>query len=133
MSQNKNIVYIAVVALIAVVTIIVSLAAAIPAISDLQRAGDVSADRERFLSDSGSASGEEDRQARAYNDRIAGYESDFEIAPYEDQLTLAGNSSMMAWLDVPSVGISLPICRGASRGGDIGAGHLADSALPLAR
>ena len=130
---RKDLVITGAIIAVAVVVVFISLAAAIPAISDLQRAGDVAADRERFMAISGSTAegyAEAAKQAEAYNARIAGYEAKFTIWPYEKQLEYVPGGEM-AWLDVPSVGISIPIYKGASRSGDLGAGHLADTALPV--
>ncbi len=73
-------------------------------------------------------------QAQRYNAWLAGGSSADDAAglvPYEQQLRTE-SASMMAWLEVPSISMKLPIYHGTGEDElTAGVGHLEDSSLPV--
>lgn len=75
-------------------------------------------------------------QAQRYNAQLAGGTAEDErgageIMPYEQQLR-SDNATMMAWLEIPSIELRLPIYHGTGEAElSAGVGHLEDSSLPV--
>lgn len=73
-------------------------------------------------------------QARAYNDQLAGLSPSMDpskIASYKKQLAFDGDS-MMSWIEIPSINVSLPIYHGASDAVLMaGVGHVKNTSLPV--
>ena len=71
------------------------------------------------------------RQARAYNEQLAGGDVD-DVLPYDEQLALPGSDGVIARVVIESAGIDLAVRKGTSQAVlAAGAGHLASSALPV--
>lgn len=79
-------------------------------------------------------------QAHRHNARLAGDASagagdgtgaDEELLPYEEQLS-TDDTTIMGWLDIPSIAVRLPVYHGTSiEGLSAGVGHLEQSSLPV--
>ena len=70
-------------------------------------------------------------QAIAYNQRLSGEQPAFELMNYEAQL-LYLHEPMMSYLDIPKLGIKLPVYHGTAEQELMnGIGHLEGSSLPI--
>lgn len=74
-------------------------------------------------------------QARQYNARLAGEapaaDGAADLLPYEEQLC-ADDTSMMGWVDIPSIEVRLPVYHGTEKEElSAGVGHLERSSLPV--
>lgn len=73
-------------------------------------------------------------EAHAYNDELAGLPPSMDpsqIVGYDEQLTFE-RDSMMSWVDVPSINVSMPIYHGTSDAALMaGVGHLEGTSLPV--
>ena len=71
------------------------------------------------------------RQAKLYNDWVAGADIQAEILPYAKQLFYE-HEPMMSWLEIPKISLRVPIYHGAGEDELMaGAGHLEGTSLPV--
>ena len=71
------------------------------------------------------------RQAQAYNDALAGKDTEMELLDYEDQLFYQ-HEPMMSYIEIPKISVRQPIYHGTAETELMaGVGHLQTSSLPI--